>query len=239
MPARIDCVRQRGSDADGPQPQRVGDHRDRAQRHRRGGDDRAQEDAENAGRARRPPPARRARCRRRRRTGSGGCCASSRRSGRGRARSPRRSPLTSVTPALSIATSVPVPMAMPTSAAASAGASLTPSPAIATTRPCSRSRLHDRALLLRQHLGLDLVDAEPPATASAVVRLSPVSMTMRTPAVAQRRERLGRRGLDRVGDRDQPGHRAVRPRRTSPLPPRAAARRPAPQRPRCRPRAPP
>ena len=53
---------------------------------------------------------------------------------------PRRSPLTSVTPALSIATSVPVPMAMPTSAAARAGASLMPSPAIATTRPslCSR-----------------------------------------------------------------------------------------------------
>ena len=48
---------------------------------------------------------------------------------------PMRSPLRSVTPALSMATSVPVPMAMPTSAAASAGASLTPSPAIATTRP--------------------------------------------------------------------------------------------------------
>jgi hypothetical protein len=48
---------------------------------------------------------------------------------------PFRSPLSRVTPALSIATSVPVPMAIPTSAAASAGASLTPSPAIATTRP--------------------------------------------------------------------------------------------------------
>ena len=46
---------------------------------------------------------------------------------------PRRSPLTSVMPALSIATSVPVPIAMPTSACASAGASLMPSPAIATT----------------------------------------------------------------------------------------------------------
>ena len=48
---------------------------------------------------------------------------------------PRRSPETSVTPALCIATSVPVPMAMPTSARASAGASFTPSPAIATTAP--------------------------------------------------------------------------------------------------------
>ena len=48
---------------------------------------------------------------------------------------PVRSPLSSVMPALSIATSAPVPMAMPTCAAASAGASLTPSPAMATTRP--------------------------------------------------------------------------------------------------------
>jgi len=38
-------------------------------------------------------------------------------------------------PALSVAISVAEPMAMPTSATASAGASLTPSPAIATTRP--------------------------------------------------------------------------------------------------------
>ena len=44
-----------------------------------------------------------------------------------------------LTPALWIATSVPVPIAMPTSAAARAGASLTPSPAIATTRPSARS----------------------------------------------------------------------------------------------------
>jgi len=45
---------------------------------------------------------------------------------------PRKSPLTSVTPALSIATSVPVPMAIPTWACANAGASLIPSPAMAT-----------------------------------------------------------------------------------------------------------
>ena len=74
---------------------------------------------------------------------------------------PMRSPLSSVTPALSIATSVPVPMAMPTSAAASAGASLTPSPAIATTRPSRAQPLDHRALLVGQHLGLDLGDAEP------------------------------------------------------------------------------
>ncbi len=46
-----------------------------------------------------------------------------------------RSPFRRVTPALSMATSVPEPIARPTSAAASAGASLTPSPAMATTRP--------------------------------------------------------------------------------------------------------
>src|SRR5581483_1476994 len=72
---------------------------------------------------------------------------------------PFRSPFNRATPALSIATSVPVPIAMPTSALASAGASFTPSPAIATTRPCARRR-DDFALSLRQHVGLDLVDAE-------------------------------------------------------------------------------
>ena len=63
-------------------------------------------------------------------------------------------------PALSIATSAPVPMAMPTSAAASAGASLTPSPAIATTRPSRRSFSITALLAVGQHLGLDLGDAE-------------------------------------------------------------------------------
>ena len=74
--------------------------------------------------------------------------------------SPRRSPRTSVTPALSIATSVPVPIAMPTSACASAGASLMPSPAIATRAPLALQPLDHRRLLLRQHVGFDLVDAE-------------------------------------------------------------------------------
>src|ERR1035438_9410511 len=54
---------------------------------------------------------------------------------------PRRSPLTSVMPALCIATSVPAPMAMPTSASLRAGASLIPSPAIATCFPSARSLL--------------------------------------------------------------------------------------------------
>ena len=64
-------------------------------------------------------------------------------------------------PALSIATSVPVPIAMPTSAAASAGASLTPSPAIATTRPSLFRRATTSRLALRQDLRLEGVEPEP------------------------------------------------------------------------------
>jgi hypothetical protein len=117
---------------------------------------------------------------------------------------PVRSPLSRVTPALSIATSVPVPMAMPTSAAASAGASLTPSPAIATTRPSALCRLHDRALLIGQHLGLDLVDAELAGDGLRRGPLSPVSMTTRMPSPSAPCSASGVVGLDRIGDGDQP-----------------------------------
>ena len=96
---------------------------------------------------------------------------------------PRRSPFTSVTPALSIATSVPVPIAMPTSACASAGrvvdavaghrddAALAP----AAARP---RRPSGRAAPRRCTSSMPSLRA----TASAVVRLSPVSMTMRMPS---------------------------------------------------------
>ena len=67
-----------------------------------------------------------------------------------------------MTPALSIATSVPVPMAMPTSAWASAGASLMPSPAIATIRALGLQAPDHLVLVLGQHLGVDLVDADLP-----------------------------------------------------------------------------
>ena len=103
-----------------------------------------------------------------------------------RARCRARSPFTSVTPALCIATSVPVPIAMPTSAAASAGASLTPSPAMATTWPCAagagRLRSCPRAAPRPATSSMPSVRA----TASAVVRLSPVSMTI-ADASARRR----------------------------------------------------
>ena len=116
-------------------------------------------------------------------------------------------------------------MAMPTSAAASAGASLTPSPAIATTRP-SRLQLCDhRALLLGQHLGLDLGDAEPRARPPrAVVRLSPVSMTTRMPSRAQRLQRRRRRRLDRIGDREQRRRACRRPPRRSTVAPSPRSR---------------
>ena len=123
---------------------------------------------------------------------------------------PRRSPLTSVTPALSIATSVPVPIAIPTSACASAGASLMPSPAIATTRPCCLQPL------ARPPPSAPAAPRPRPrrcraarATASAVVRLSPVSITTAKPFGVQRLDRLRRRRLDRIGDADEPGRLAV------------------------------
>ena len=95
---------------------------------------------------------------------------------------PRRSPLTSVIPALCMATSVPVPMAMPTSASLSAGASLMPSPAIATCRPVARSAF---TLATFPSGSTSASTASRPrvlATASAVRRLSPVSITMFSPS---------------------------------------------------------
>ena len=75
---------------------------------------------------------------------------------------PRRSPLTSVTPALSIATSVPVPIAMPTSACGQRRGVVDP---VAGHRHDAALGLElpDRfALLLGEHLGPDLVEPELP-----------------------------------------------------------------------------
>ena len=47
------------------------------------------------------------------------------------------------------------------------------------------------------------------ATASAVVRLSPVSMTMRMPRARSRSQRIGRGRLDRVGDGDDARRAAI------------------------------
>ena len=100
---------------------------------------------------------------------------------------PRRSPRTSVIPALSIATSVPVPIAMPTSAAASAGASLMPSPAIATTRPSRRYLSTTSAFAAGSTSASTSVIPTLRATASAVVLRSPVTITTRTPSACNAR----------------------------------------------------
>jgi hypothetical protein len=68
------------------------------------------------------------------------------------------------------------------------------------------------------------------ATASAVVRLSPVSMTTRMPSFRKRGQRLGRRCLDRIGDGEDRRRPAVdgpedrrRPVRAQRIGPSAAA----------------
>ena len=73
-------------------------------------------------------------------------------------------------------------MAMPTSACASAGASLMPSPAIATRAPLGLQALDHRRLLLGQHVGFDVVDADGARHGLGGVRLSPVSITTRSPS---------------------------------------------------------
>ena len=204
-------------------------------------------------RARRPRAGRRARCRRTRRSRFCRMLRMVARDSRRARAMPRRSPLTSVTPALSIATSVPVPIAMPTSACASAGASLMPSPAIATTRPSRCSRLITVALLLGQHVGDAPRRCRAAARPLARWRGCRRSASRRAGPRRAARERLRRRGLDRIGDADQarqppstatnitvwPVARAAR-RRARPAPPastpsvvasardcRAATRRPS------------
>ena len=122
---------------------------------------------------------------------------------------PVRSPLSKVMPALSMATSVPVPMAMPTSAAASAGASLTPSPAIATTRPSLTQPLDHCALLLGQHLGFDILDAEAPGDGLCSGPIVAGQHDDAHAVLRQQLESLWRGGLDRIGNRNHRGNLAV------------------------------
>ena len=128
-------------------------------------------------------------------------------------------------------------MAMPTSAAASAGASLTPSPAIATTRPAALQRCTTALFCVGQHLGLDLGDAEP---ARHRLGRGAVVAGQHDDAHAlglQRRQRRGRRRLDRIGDGDHAREPCRRPRRRSRSRRRGASLRPALAAPRRRCRA--
>ena len=136
---------------------------------------------------------------------------------------PRRSPLTSVTPALSIATSVPVPIAMPTSALRQRRRVVD---AVARHRddaPCGLQPLHLAAFCVGQHLGDHLVDGR--ASRATAARGGPAVAGDHDDAHAVARaaraapSRVVR--LDRIGDAEQPSERARRRRRTSPSDPRA------------------
>ena len=93
----------------------------------------------------------------------------------------------STTSAESMAMSVPAPMAMPMSARISAGASFTPSPTMATLCPCSCRRRMTASF----SVGSTSAMASPMSSclrmASAVLRLSPVSMTTFSPISRKRR----------------------------------------------------
>ena len=140
----------------------------------------------------------------------------------------RRSPETRVRSEASIATSVPVPIARPRSAWASAGASLTPSPAIATTRPSACRRSTTAALSEGRTSAMTSSIPTSAATAWAVVRLSPVSRTGRRPSSRRRATASAEVGLDRVGDHEDRLDLAVPSggdRRSDPGARRRAARR--------------
>ena len=75
--------------------------------------------------------------------------------------------------------------------------------------PPRRSRSTTALLLLRQHLGLDLVDRQPPRHGLRGGAVVAGEHDDADALPAQRRERVRRRRLDRIGDRDQAGGRAV------------------------------
>src|SRR5438093_34970 len=87
----------------------------------------------------------------------------------------------STMPPASIATSVPLPRAIPTSLWARAGASLMPSPTIATTLPCFWRSLITSAFCAGRTSAITSSTPTCRAMASAVRRLSPVSITTSMP----------------------------------------------------------
>ena len=95
-----------------------------------------------------------------------------------------RSLRTTVMSAACMAASVPEPMAMPRSARVRAGASLTPSPTMATTRPCDCSSSTAWTLPSGVTSAITSSGAIPTwaATERATAALSPVSSTGRSPS---------------------------------------------------------
>ena len=99
---------------------------------------------------------------------------------------PCNEPRIKVISALSMATSVPVPMANPTLAPASAGASFIPSPTMPTTSPRSCSSV---TLVTLSCGNTSAITSSTPtcfATASAVARLSPVTIATLMPNACKR-----------------------------------------------------
>ena len=140
---------------------------------------------------------------------------------------PRRSPCTSVTPALSMATSVPVAHR---DADVGLGERRRVVDAVARHRHLAPFVLQARAIASRFSAGItsaiDVVDAEPRGDGvGGCVVCRPVSITTRRPLVAQQAQRLRRRGLDRIRDRDHAARFRPRRRRRSPSAPSAASRR--------------
>ena len=138
---------------------------------------------------------------------------------------PRRSPFTSVTPALSIATSVPVPIAMPTSARRQRGRVVDAVAGHGHHAALGLEAADDLGLLLGQDLGVHLVDAE---LARHRPRGGRAVAGEHDDAEAVRLELANRLARGRL-DRDRPrrgGPRPRRPRRRTPRsgPPRAAPR---------------
>jgi len=124
----------------------------------------------------------------------------------------RGSPRMRVMPAVSMATSVPVAIAMPTSAAASAGASLMPSPTIATTSPAARNSCTMVALSPGSTSARKSAMPSSRATASALPRLSPLSMTVFTPSACRRATAWRAAGLTVSPKASRPSSSVLSPR---------------------------
>ena len=100
-----------------------------------------------------------------------------------------------------------------------------PSPAMATMWPSCLQALDVRALVLRA--GLRRRTSSMPsdfATASAVVRLSPVSMTMRMPSACSCADGFGRGCFDGIGDGESTRRACRRWRRNNRAPARSGWR---------------
>ena len=116
---------------------------------------------------------------------------------------------------------------------ASAGASLMPSPAMATMRPSLLKLLDVRLFWSGKTSATTSSIPSCRATASAVVRLSPVSITIRNPS-AWSRESPPASSLDGIGHAEQPGKLAVDGDETSPSALAAETLRPVRESQQCR-----